>query len=138
MKRLILVLLAVVVALVVVPSVALADASTAERHGLVLDQVQLYSVVIGVFSPIVGYIVNSGLVKKVSASIPEPVAAMVHVLIAAVGAAIYQAAVAGHLGFNDETLQVLLSAVVAAFAAHRLIWVPSGVQPRLAAGAPPS
>lgn len=136
MKRIAVFAALLLLALLLVPTLAFADASTVERHGLALDQVQLYAVVIGIFSPIVSYVLNSGLVKRVWANVPEPIAAMVHVLVAAVGAAIYQAAAAGSLGFNDATLQVLLSAVVAAFVAHGLVWKPSGVQARLAS--PPS
>lgn len=136
MKRLGLWIFVCALALLVVATSALADVGTHERNGLVLDQVQLYAVVIGVVSPIVAYIVNSAVVRRVWATVPEPVAAMVHVLVAAVGAAVYQAAEAGTLGLNDATLQVLLSAVAAAFFAHKLVYVPSGVQARLAVPPP--
>lgn len=136
MRRIIFVALILLATAFVAPASAFADASVADRHGLALNQVQLYAIVIGALSPVVGYVLNAGFVKQVWARVPEPVAALVHVLVAAVGAAIYQAAETGSLGFNDATLQVLLTAVAAAFAAHGFVWKPSGVQASLAA--PPS
>lgn len=126
--------IAFVVLSLVLPVLALADVPTRPTPQLVLSQAQLWVLVIGVLSPIVAYILNNAVLKKIWASLPEPIAATIHVAVAAVAAAIYSAANTNSFGWNATTLQLLLTSVAAAFVAHGMVWKPSGVQAKLTGG----
>lgn len=121
-----------VVVLLVFAATAFAGEGTHDAPFQALPQSQLWCVVIGALTPIVAYVLNSAFAKRMTAGIPEPVLSMTHVAVAAIGAAIYTMAETNTFGWNTMTLQLLLSAVATAFAAHGLVWKPSGVQARLA------
>lgn len=89
---------------------------------LLFDNRQVVISFIASFIPLLGYVVNSFLAR-----LPEHVKAFVHVVLAAAGGAIYDAIVANNFGWNWATGQVILTAVVAALAAHHLLWKPATV-----------
>ena len=95
---------------------------------MILSQIQMWIVVVGIFSPLVAYVLNSKLLRRVWASLPEPIAGMIHLLVAAVAAGVYEAVETSQFGWNAITEQYVLTAVVAAFVAHGVIWKPVGVQ----------
>lgn len=95
---------------------------------LILSQTQLWIVLIGIFSPILSYLLNNKVLRKFWEGLPEPVAGMIHVLVAAVAAGVYAAVETNQFGWNDVSLQYVVTAVVAAFLAHNMGWKPIGVQ----------
>jgi hypothetical protein len=113
--------------LAALPSVVLALAASPAPH-LVLPVAQIWVVVVGLLSPLVGYVVNSNLWKTA----PEPVKAFVQVVIAAVAAAITTAISTSVFGLNAATLQLIITGVVAALSSHALLWRPSGIAAHLA------
>jgi hypothetical protein len=78
---------------------------------------------------LVGYLLN-----YIGPWIDERVKGTVQVVVAAVAAALYQAVEAGNLGLNDVTLQLVVTAILGALAAHKLLWLPSGISTSLGGG----
>src|SRR5205085_12204276 len=95
---------------------------------LVLPVAQIWVVVASVFSPLLGYVLNN---KVFRLSLPEPVKALVQVVLAAVVAAVTTAISTKVLGLNAATLQLVVTGIVTALVSLQLLWVPSGVQARL-------
>lgn len=95
---------------------------------LLLDNPQLWVILIGSIVPLGGYILN-----KVGPWVDETTKAFVQVLLAAVATALYTALDTNVFGVNDDTLQLVLTGVVAALAAHKLLWKPARVNERLGA-----
>ncbi len=117
-----LVLLAVL-GLLMVPSLALAA-------GTILTPVpQLWVMILGGLTPLVTYIINHA-----APWVSEPIKATVLAVVAAIVAALYTAIETSIFGFNSATVQLVLSAIVAAFGAHLLIWSPSGISAKLGGG----
>lgn len=94
-----------------------------------LPDAQLTVLVIGLLVPLAGYLLN-----YVAPWIDERVKGIVQVVVAAVAAALYQAVEAGNLGLNDVTLQLVVTAILGALAAHKLLWLPSGISTSLGGG----
>lgn len=90
---------------------------------------QLWVIVLGGLTPLVTYVLN-----HVAPWVTEPVKATVLAVVAAAVAAAYTAIETSVFGFNSTTLQLLVSAIVAAFAAHALIYKPSGISAKLGGG----
>jgi len=83
---------------------------------------------VGILSPLVSYCLNNKLLRRFWENLPEPVAGMIHLLVAAVAAGAYEAVETNQFGWNAITAQYVLTAVIAAFLAHGAIWKPVGVQ----------
>jgi hypothetical protein len=132
MPRLAKVLFLLVLVLLLVPAVSLAATGSVPSTHLILPVSQIWVVVVGLFAPLIGYITNTTLWRNA----PEPVKAFVQVLIAAISAAITTAISTSVFGFNNATLQLIVTGVFTALAAHSLLWKPSGVQAHLTT--PPS
>jgi hypothetical protein len=125
------VLLLVLLFVLMAPALAAAELPASGKPTLVLPFSQLWALVVGLLSPLVAYVLNTKLWRNM----PEPYKAFIHVLVSAVAGAIYTAAATPAFGWNDATFQLVLTSVLSAFAAHGLLWKPSGVQARLTAGA---
>lgn len=95
---------------------------------LLLNNPQLWVIVIGSIVPLGGYILN-----KVGPWVDESTKAFVQVLLAAVTTGLYTALDTNVFGFNDDTLQLVLTGIAAALAAHKLLWKPARVNERLGA-----
>lgn len=121
------VLFAALVFVVLLPTLALADLSAAPTGQLVLPAAQIWVVVVGLLTPLVAYVLNSHL----WASLSEPYKAFIQIVVSAGAAAITTAITTNVLGFNDATLQLIVTSVFASLVAHKVLWVPSGVQARL-------
>jgi len=93
----------------------------------VLPVSQIWVVVVGLVTPLLGYVTNTTLWRNA----PEPVKAFVQVLIAAVAAAITTAISTNVFGANNATLQLILTGVVTALASHSLLWKTSGIAAHL-------
>ena len=109
--------------LMLVPALAVAA-------GTVLTPVpQLWVILLGALTPLVTYVIN-----HFAPWVTEPIKATVLAVVAAGVAAAYTAIETSIFGWNDATLQLLLSAVVAAFGAHLLIWKPAEISDKLGGG----
>jgi hypothetical protein len=96
---------------------------------MLLPDNQLAVLVIGLLVPLAGYLLNYA-----GPWASEKVKGLVQVAVAAVAAGLYQAVEAGNLGLNDVTLQLVVTAVLGALAAHKLLWLPSGISTSLGGG----
>jgi len=121
--------LAVLGALLVMPATALADVANHESAKLVLPADQIWTLAIGGLVPLVTYVLNHAAPWT-----SEAVKAAVLVVASAVAGGLYKALANGDVGFNAPTLQYVLTAVIAALAAHHWLWKPSTVSTRLGAG----
>ena len=109
--------------LLLVPALALAA-------GTVLTPVpQLWVLILGGLTPLVTYVLN-----HFAPWVTEPIKATVLAIVAGAVAALYTAIETSIFGFNNATAQLVLSAIVAAFGAHLLIWSPSGIAAKLGGG----
>ena len=116
-------LIVAMLVLLLVPSLALAA-------GTVLAPVpQLWVLILGSLTPLMVYVLN-----HYAPWVTEPVKAIVLVVVAAIVGGLYAAIETSVFGWNDATLQLVLSAVVAAFGAHLLIYKPSGISAKLGGG----
>lgn len=116
-------------ALVATPFVFAAEAAERPAPTLLLPPEQAVAILLGVLSPIVTYVINYA-----APWVDEKVKGIVHVLVAGVVAGVYQAIELGEVGFNQPTLQIVLSAIIAALAAHNLLYRPSGISAALGGG----
>jgi hypothetical protein len=89
---------------------------------------QLVVLLVGFFVPLVGYVLN-----RYAPWIDETVKATVQVALSAGAGAIYTAVADPSFGFNNVTLQLVLSAVVSALVAHKLLWQPARANVKLGA-----
>ena len=89
---------------------------------LLFSDYQVWVLLIGTIVPLGGYILN-----KYLPIIEEPAKAAVQVLLAVVAGALYTALDTNVLGFNDATLQLVLTAVVGTLLSHKLLWKPAKV-----------
>lgn len=96
---------------------------------LPLPAVQFYAALAGVFTPLVGYLINT-----YAPWVTEPMKMAVQVGLAAVGGAAVQLLDAGDLAFDVETFEVLGTAVLSAVGAHFGLWRSSGVSHALGGG----
>jgi drug/metabolite transporter (DMT)-like permease len=109
--------------LLLVPALALAA-------GTVLTPVpQVWVLLLGALTPLITYVLN-----HYAPWVTEPIKATVLAVVAGIIGAIYTALETSIFGFNNATLQLVGSAIVAAFAAHLLIWRPSGIAEKLGGG----
>ena len=120
------VFLALVAFVMIIPAAALAAGPST---GFVQTSTQLWVLGAGFLVPAVAYVLNHNAPWA-----SEPVKAFVLVIVAAVAGGVVQAIDIGGVGFNHDTLQVVMSSVVAALSAHKLFWHPSEVAARLGGG----
>lgn len=96
---------------------------------VLLPTTQLIVLAIGLLTPVVGYVVN-----YYAPWCDEKVKGIIQVVVAAVAAGLYQSLEAGNFGANNETLQLVITAIIAALSAHKLFWKPSGISTTLGGG----
>lgn len=88
------------------------------------NAVNLYLVLLGGLTPLVGYVLNRFL------SVPEEVKGLIHAGLAAFVGVLYTAASGSDLGLNDETLLAALTAMFAALFGH-VGWRTAEINQRL-------
>lgn len=96
---------------------------------VLLPYTQVIALLIGALVPAVTYVLN-----HYAPWVTEKAKAVALVITAAVAAGLYQALDGGTIGWNNVTLQLVVSAVAAAFAAHHWFWKPSTISTSLGAG----
>jgi hypothetical protein len=95
---------------------------------LLLANKQLIVLILGSLTPLVSYVLN-----HVGPWVSESVKGFVQVLVAAVVGALFTALDTNVFGWNDPTIQLVLTAVVGALAAHHWLWKPAKVNEKLGA-----
>jgi hypothetical protein len=96
---------------------------------MLLGTTQLWVLFIGALVPLVTYVLN-----HVAPWVSEPVKATVLAVVAAAAGALYAAVETNIVGFNTPTLELVLTAIAAAFSAHLLVYKPSGISAKLGGG----
>lgn len=104
-------------------------ATVTSSPSLVLQSKQTWTILIGALVPLVTYVLN-----HVGPWVSETVKAFVTVLAAGIAGGLYTALATTSFGFNSATLQMVLTSIAAALAAHQLLWKPSGIAAKLGAG----
>ena len=95
---------------------------------LLLPTAQIVLVVLGALVPLVTYVLN-----HYAPWASEQIKAIVVVVVAAVVAGVYQAIQDGH-SLDKQTLQYVITAVVAALGAHHWLYKPAGISEKLGGG----
>jgi hypothetical protein len=129
MRRLAVLASLLLAALLVIPAVAFAGAVPAPQHTLALPTDQIWTIVAASVAPLAGYIVN-----YLGPHSSERIKAVVQLVAAAIAGGLTQAITAGDVGLNAITLQFVVTAVIAAFGAHKLLWQPSTIGHAFGAG----
>jgi hypothetical protein len=112
-------------AMLLVPATALAqDGADSETLSL-----QVWALLAGAIVPLGGYLLN-----YVGPWVSEPVKGVVQVLLAAVAGALVELIDQGSVGFDMETLEFVLSAVIASLSAHLGLWRPSTISTKMGGG----
>ena len=93
----------------------------------VFPALQVWTIVAGSLVTAITYVIN-----RWAPWVGQGTKAFVLVIAAAIAAGLTQSIDGGTVGFNDQTLQLVVTAVVAAFGSHLLLWKPSGIQAKLA------
>lgn len=110
-----------------VPALALAQ----EASDQVPDpfRLQLWSLLAGALVPLVAYVLN-----YVAPWTSEKVKTFVFGVAATIAGALVELVQLGSVGFDEQTLRFVLSAVISALFAHGLLWKPSTVAVSLGGG----
>lgn len=115
----------------IAPFVAFAATTDAPAQPvtLALPWVQLAALLVGFIVPLFTYVLN-----HYAPWVGEPVKAAVLVVVTAVAGALTDAIVGGNFGFDQQTLQVVITAVIGALGAHKWLYVPSTINTLLGGG----
>jgi MFS family permease len=111
-----LLLLFIPLVMLLAPAAALADSDHVPIGQTALG-LSLWALGVGALVPLATYVLNRFVPN-------EPARAAVLLVVAAIAGALTQLINAGSIGFDTATLRYVLSAVIAALAAHHLLWRP--------------
>ncbi len=112
-------------ALLLLPAFALAAAGGV---GFV-PSVQTWALILGAVTPLFTYVLN-----HYAPWIGEATKALVLAVVSGVVGAIWAAIETKVFGWNDATVQLVLTAILGAFGVHALVWKPSGISAKLGGG----
>ena len=115
--------------MVAAPYAIAADELPDPNSQLAFPTDQVWVLVLGIVIPALTYMLNHVAPWK-----DEKIKATVLVIASAVVAALYEGLFAGGIGFDNATLQLVLTAIIAALGAHKLFYVPSGISAKLGGG----
>jgi hypothetical protein len=125
--RYVIALLTFLVFALVGPAVAEAAVDSPPASGpLLLPEQQFWAAVIGLITPLAGYLLN-----KAGPQVSQPVKLAVQIAVAAAAGALYQLLDAGTLGLDTETLQVVGTTVISALLIGHPIFKIGNVNARL-------
>lgn len=130
MRRLALLVLALLGLTLLIPGTVLAADVAPQPDGPVAVGVNLWLIVIGVGIRGVMYLINHNAPFLKT----EPQKQVAVALAGAIGGALYQVLFSGTLGANDETLNAVLQATVFTLGAHELLFKPGGINLKLGGG----
>jgi uncharacterized membrane protein YeaQ/YmgE (transglycosylase-associated protein family) len=91
--------------------------------------IQTWALILGAITPLFTYVLN-----HVGPWLSEKTKAVVLLVVAGVVGAVYTAIESSTFGWNDSTVQLILTAILGAFGAHALVWKPSGINTALGGG----
>jgi hypothetical protein len=94
-----------------------------------VPSVQTWALILGAVTPLVTYILN-----HFAPWVSEAVKATVLAVVAGVVGAVWAAIETHVFGWNDATVQLVLTAILGAFGAHALIFKPAGINQKLGGG----
>lgn len=117
--------IAAILILLLVPAFALAAAGGV---GFV-PSVQTWALILGAITPLFTYILN-----HYAPWISEAAKAIALAVVSGVVGALWAAIETGVFGWNDATVQLVLTAILGAFGAHALIFKPAGINSKLGGG----
>jgi hypothetical protein len=106
------------------PAAAFAEPDSVPVGQTALGGFSLWALGVGALVPLVTYVLNRYVPT-------EPIRATVLLVVAAIAGALTQLINAGSIGFDTATLRYVISAVLAALAAHHLLWRPGRVNAAL-------
>jgi hypothetical protein len=118
-----LLILFVPLSLLLMPAAAFAESDSVPVGQTALG-FSLWALGVGALVPLVTYVLNRYVPT-------EPIRATVLLVVAAIAGALTQLINAGSIGFDTATLRYVISAVLAALAAHHLLWRPGRVNAAL-------
>lgn len=119
---------AILIASLVVTPLACASA-VHTSPSLALASKQTWTILIGALVPLATYCANHAAPWA-----SEQAKAVFLVIAAAIAGGLYTALATSSFGFNSATLEMVLTAVIAALGAHSLLWRPSGISAKLGGG----
>lgn len=117
-------LLAILI-LLVLPALALAATSGVGFA----PSVQTWALILGAITPLFTYVLN-----HYAPWTSEAVKATVLAVVAGVVGAVWSAIETGVFGWNDQTVQLVLTAILGAFGAHALVYKRAGIAEKLGGG----
>ena len=117
-------LLAVLV-LLLLPAFALAATSGVGFA----PSVQTWALILGAVTPLFTYVLN-----HFAPWVGEATKAIVLTVVSGVVGAVWAAIETNVFGWNDATVQLVLTAILGAFGAHALVYRPSGIHAKLGGG----
>lgn len=91
---------------------------------LTFPPVMVWAAIVGVFTPLAGYVINTKHWKTA----PEPVKFGVQIVLAAIGGGVTTAIATNVFGINNATLEIIGTSILAALAAHHWGYSPSGIK----------
>jgi hypothetical protein len=94
--------------------------------------IQTWALILGAVTPLFTYVLN-----HVGPWLSEKTKALVLLVISGAVGAVYTAIETSTFGWNDSTVQLVLTAILGAFGAHALVWKPSGINSALGGGRNP-
>ena len=112
--------------LLLVPTLALAAGKSPVGF---VPSVQTWALILGAITPLFTYVLN-----HYAPWISEAAKAIVLAVVAGVVGAVWAAIETGVFGWNDATVQLVLTAILGAFGAHALIFKPAGINKALGGG----
>ena len=111
------------------PTAALAAVDPVQTGQWSLSTTQLTTLIVGALVPIVTYVLN-----HIGPWLDEKTKAAVLIVVSAVAGGLWQAIEVGGVGWNDQTLQFVITAIIGALTAHNFFYRPAGINTALGGG----
>ena len=117
-------------ALAVIVSLALPSLALAAAKGVgFVPSVQTWALILGAVTPLFTYVLN-----HYAPWVSEAAKAIALAVVSGVVGAVWAAIETHVFGWNDATVQLVLTAILGAFGAHALVFKPAGINQKLGGG----